>query len=97
MVRTFEELPPPAILMGDLNTTAVDPLLAPLLADEEIVNPFAGQVVPTTAGRGQIDWILVKGLQVRDAGWHDTGASDHPLLWVDLSPKATTSEPAPLR
>ncbi|MFM8285447.1 MAG: endonuclease/exonuclease/phosphatase family protein [Planctomycetaceae bacterium] len=97
VVRTFEELPPPAILMGDLNTTAVDPLLAPLLADEEIVNPFAGQVVPTTAGRGQIDWILVKGLQVRDAGWNDTGASDHPLLWVELSPKSTASGPAPLR
>ena len=97
VVRTFEELAPPAILMGDLNTTAVDPLLAPLLAQEDIVNPFAGQVITSPPGRGQIDWILVKGLEVRDAGWQDTGASDHPLLWVELSPKSTTSGPAPLR
>lgn len=97
VLRNFRDLPSPAILMGDLNTTAVDPQLAELLAEPDVLNPFAGQQLNSPPGRGQIDWILVKGLAVADAGWHDSGASDHPLLWVELSPPEESTTPPVLR
>jgi endonuclease/exonuclease/phosphatase family metal-dependent hydrolase len=69
----FDALAAPAILMGDLNTTASDPVLKAFLERDEIVNPLA--VDPK-----QIDWILAKGLVCRDAASIDNEASDHPIV-----------------
>ncbi len=79
----FDSLAPPAILMGDLNTRADDPTLARILGQPGVVEPLAalGKQQPDA----QIDWILVKGLTCLDAGFEDTGASDHPLIWAELT------------
>ncbi|MCY2964941.1 MAG: endonuclease/exonuclease/phosphatase family protein [Planctomycetota bacterium] len=92
----FDSLVPPAILMGDLNTRADDPTLARILGQPGVVEPLSalGKQQPDA----QIDWILVKGLACLDAGFEDSGASDHPLIWVELTPlnepAATAATPA---
>lgn len=79
----FLALAEPAMLMGDLNTTADEPLLAALLAREEVHDPLReilGQETPR-----RIDWILTRGLRTIDAGTIDNGASDHPLVWAKVA------------
>jgi endonuclease/exonuclease/phosphatase (EEP) superfamily protein YafD len=44
---------------------------------------LAGQ--PTVGAKERIDWILVEGLAVVDAGAVETDASDHPLIWAELA------------
>jgi endonuclease/exonuclease/phosphatase family metal-dependent hydrolase len=69
----FNALAAPAILMGDLNTTATDPVLKAFLDRRDIVNPLA-------ADPNRIDWILAKGLVCRDAASINNQASDHPIV-----------------
>ena len=78
----FQALEAPAVLMGDLNCTASDPLLAELLADPEVVDAIA-QGGASTANR--IDHILVRGLEVESAEVIQNQASDHPLVWAEVS------------
>ena len=79
--QLFLSLAEPAILMGDLNSTADDPQLRQLLAAPGVSDALTerGFVSPH-----RIDWILVRGLNVVDAGLVDRGASDHPLAWAEL-------------
>jgi endonuclease/exonuclease/phosphatase (EEP) superfamily protein YafD len=74
--------PGPAVLMGDLNTRSDDPLLTRLRAAPGVIDCLTQRAaaMPET-----IDWIFVRGLECRDAGLRDEGASDHPLAWAELS------------
>jgi len=83
VVRIYRELPPPAILMGDLNTDAHDPFWAKLLKEPEMVDVL-GNSTPATNGDRRIDWIIARGMEVIDAGVRDKGASDHPCYWAEL-------------
>lgn len=71
----------PTVLMGDLNSTADDPELQQLLAAPGVCDALAEKQIQSPS---RIDWILVRGLIVRDAGLVDQGASDHPLAWAEL-------------
>jgi len=79
----FQSLAEPAVLMGDLNTTRDDPELSSLLGSLGVTDAIA-QVVDDPHPR--IDWIITRGLRVRDAGVVDVGASDHPLYWAEIEP-----------
>lgn len=85
----FLALAPPAILMGDLNTTADDPPLAALLARDGVRDPLHDILGAETPRR--IDWILTRGLATIDAGLIDNGASDHPLVWAEVADPADSS------
>ena len=81
-IALFTALAEPAILLGDLNTTADDPQIRGLLARPGVVDPVGEVLGPKTPER--IDWILVRGLRTVDAGIVDNGASDHPMVWAEL-------------
>jgi endonuclease/exonuclease/phosphatase family metal-dependent hydrolase len=82
VIQKFLALPPPAILMGDLNTTADDPQLARLLATPGVVDCVADGLAGKAPKR--IDWIIARGLRAVSAGIEDEGASDHPLVWAEV-------------
>jgi endonuclease/exonuclease/phosphatase family metal-dependent hydrolase len=79
----FLSLPEPALLMGDLNTTADDPQLARLLAEPGVRDLVAEGLGPKPPPV-RIDWILGRGLRALQAGVVDTRASDHPLVWAEV-------------
>lgn len=79
----FLALSAPAVLLGDLNCTQDDPELRRLLSQPGVGDPLGevmGEQTPP-----HIDWILTRGLTTIDAGIRDEGASDHPLVWAELS------------
>ena len=80
--RLFLSLDEPAILMGDLNAHPTDPEMLQLLATPGVTDAAAGR--PGSDGKDRVTWILVRGLQVRDAGIIDEGVSDHPLVWAEV-------------
>jgi len=73
----------PAILAGDLNTTAADPLLIAFFADSNNVDAIA-RALDAADDRGRIDWIITRGLRVLGGGMEPVGVSDHPCYWVDV-------------
>lgn len=73
-----------AILMGDLNSRETDPVLAGFLADDNNIDAVE-QALGKQDPPGRIDWILVRGLDVKSGGMHPTGVSDHPCFWVDVA------------
>lgn len=85
----FQALEAPAVLMGDLNCTAEDPLLAELLANPEVADAIAA-AGGEQSQQGRIDHILVRGLTVKAADVVKSDVSDHPLVWAEL---ALPSEP----
>jgi endonuclease/exonuclease/phosphatase family metal-dependent hydrolase len=83
IIDLYLSLPEPAILMGDMNSEASEPEIRRLLAEPGVID-----AVGRALGAGappRIDWILVRGLRVLDAGLRDDGASDHPLAWAVLA------------
>ncbi|MBN2578178.1 MAG: endonuclease/exonuclease/phosphatase family protein [Pirellulales bacterium] len=82
VLSLFLSLREPAVLLGDLNTTAQDPQLRGLLKDNMVIDPVRKVLGGKAPNR--IDWILARGLKCRDAGIIETEASDHPLIWADL-------------
>ena len=69
----FLQTPPPAILVGDLNTVAEEPLMAPVLTRGDVV-----------AVSHSVDWILARGFRQGAVSLCDVGASDHARVAVDL-------------
>lgn len=78
----FLSLAEPAILMGDLNSTAADPELIRLCQIPGITDTVAIHRPLESAGR--IDWIITRGLRCTNSGTQDTAASDHPVVWAEL-------------
>jgi endonuclease/exonuclease/phosphatase family metal-dependent hydrolase len=79
---TFLHLPPPAVLLGDLNHPPSSPQIRQLLAtpgvEEAIHEVFHEEERP------RVDWIFLRGLHTVDAGIVDIGASDHPAFWAEV-------------
>lgn len=85
VIELFLNLKPPCVLMGDLNTTADDPLLVKLLEQPDVQSPLhntLGSALPSQ----NIDWIFTRGFQTRSAKLVENAASDHPLLQAELEP-----------
>jgi endonuclease/exonuclease/phosphatase family metal-dependent hydrolase len=82
VIDLFLSLPEPAVLLGDLNSTAEDARIRQLLAVRGVTDPLGA--VSGTKPAGRIDWIFARGLRTVDAGMRDEGASDHPLVWAEL-------------
>lgn len=78
----FLSLAEPAILMGDLNTTAEEPILKQLLDRGDVHDPLRDALGDDRTPH--IDWILTRGLKTIKAGTIDNGASDHPLVWAEV-------------
>ena len=81
-IGLFLAMAEPAVLLGDLNTTADEAPLRELLARGDVRDPLREVLADATPRR--IDWILTRGLKTVDAGIVDNGASDHPLIWAEL-------------
>ncbi len=79
----------PAILMGDFNTDADDPLLTEFFTDSNNVDAIKATLSDAGNG-GRIDWIITRGMNVLSGGVEPVGVSDHPCYWVDVE-IATTS------
>ncbi len=82
--RLFLSLRAPAILMGDLNAHPNDPELLQLLKEKGVADAAAGRI--GAGGADRVMWVLVRGLDVRDAGLIDEGLSDHALAWAEVEP-----------
>ncbi len=83
MIDQYLALPPPAVLMGDLNSEAKEPEICRLLAASDVIDAVGQKL--GAAAPPRIDWVFVRGLRVLDAGLRDNGASDHPLAWAELA------------
>ena len=81
----------PAVLVGDFNTNAADPLLVAFFADSNNVNAIA-QTLGVSDDKNRIDWIIVRGLKVLSGGMEPPGISDHPCYWVNVE---TDTRPSP--
>ena len=79
----FLSLQKPAILLGDMNSDAHDPAMVKLLEGTDIVDAL-GKAKGFNAPR-HIDWILTRGLEVKDAGMSPVGPSDHAHVWAELT------------
>lgn len=73
----------PAVLLGDLNSTRDDPLIAQLLASGAAQDAI-GLALAAADPADRIDWILTRGLRIHDGGMTEKGVSDHPYYWVDI-------------
>ncbi len=73
---------PRAILLGDLNATAAEPVMAEVLAMSDATSMFeADSALP----RELVDWVVVRGFRLLEAGFVPPGASDHPVVWASLA------------
>jgi len=84
VIGLFLSLQEPAVLLGDLNTPAPDPRLQALLATPGVRNVLE-EILKDRLPEGNIDWIFTRGLEPITAGWVPPEASDHPLVWAELS------------
>lgn len=82
-IELFRSLEAPAVLIGDLNSTADYPPVAALLAEPGVLDAVAAKLGPGSQA-GRIDHVLARGLTVRNAGVVETAASDHPHVWAEL-------------
>jgi len=73
----------PAVLVGDFNTTAADPVLVAFFADSNNLDTI-GRALGDADDKGRIDWIITRGLNVLSGGTASVGVSDHPCYWVDV-------------
>lgn len=100
VIAMYLALAEPAILLGDLNTTADDPQLRELLAMPGVEDAIAKSPAEATARQdveGRIDWIITRGLRCIAAGVREQGVSDHPLVWAELDLGPYGDEPVLLR
>lgn len=72
-----------AILVGDFNTTANDPILAAALEQPDVCDAIAELGLDDKESQ-RIDWILTKGFKAIDGHMLEKGVSDHPYYQVNL-------------
>jgi endonuclease/exonuclease/phosphatase (EEP) superfamily protein YafD len=82
VISLFLGLAEPAVLLGDLNSTAQDAQIHQLASLPGVIDVMGQVLGPKDPGR--IDWIFVRGLKCVDAGIIENDASDHPLIWAEL-------------
>ncbi|MBT8115222.1 MAG: endonuclease/exonuclease/phosphatase family protein [Arenicella sp.] len=74
---------PRAILVGDFNTTAADPMLKAALEASGVCDTIAELALDSDEEQ-RIDWILTRGFKVVDGQMLAKGVSDHPYYQVSL-------------
>lgn len=84
VLRLFLSLEPPVVLMGDLNSTNDEPLLASL-REQPDVHSALHEGMPGGPASGTIDWLFHRGMKTVSARLVDVEASDHPVLFVELT------------
>jgi endonuclease/exonuclease/phosphatase family metal-dependent hydrolase len=90
LIDVFRKAPAPAILMGDLNTTTLDPVLNDLRNDPDVIDAVT-RYDSQNLSPGNLDWIFSRGLDCVGAGLRLDDASDHPVAWADFKlPRALT-------
>lgn len=77
----FDRTAGPVVLMGDFNTRRDDPLLHRYRNG----TTEALEAIGLLPENDRIDWIFTRGVRVLDAGVRDNGASDHPLVWAEMT------------
>jgi len=82
VIAMFMALPEPAILLGDLNSTAKDAQIGQLMTSSGVIDAVGQALGPKDTDR--IDWIFVRGLRCLTAGIVENNASDHPMIWAEL-------------
>ncbi|MGD0516749.1 MAG: endonuclease/exonuclease/phosphatase family protein [Thermoguttaceae bacterium] len=82
VIALFLGLAEPAVLLGDLNSTAQDAQISQIASLPGVIDAVGHVLGPKDPGR--IDWIFVRGLKCVDAGIIENDASDHPLIWAEL-------------
>jgi len=82
VIALFLALAEPAVLLGDLNSTADDPQIRQLAATRGVVDALSSGIGPKADSL--IDRIFVRGLRPVHAEIRDYGASDHPLVWAEV-------------
>ena len=80
----FQNLPLPAVLVGDLNTRKEDPILKQYLPKDCI--DAVGSTLQHQDSENRVDWILTRGLNIVAGGFVPPGVSDHPYYWVEVNP-----------
>ncbi|MBI5758805.1 MAG: endonuclease/exonuclease/phosphatase family protein [Planctomycetales bacterium] len=83
VLNLFQSLAPPAILLGDFNTTPTDPMLRRFLTESDAIDAVGSPNIGSGTN-DRIDWILARGLSRVDSDCVPTTASDHPLVWTEL-------------
>lgn len=84
VIALFLSLEPPAVLMGDLNTTIDDPQLARLRGRADVTSPLH-DALPDGPPAGTIDWMFTRGLRTVSAELVENAASDHPVLRAEVA------------
>jgi endonuclease/exonuclease/phosphatase family metal-dependent hydrolase len=80
--RMFQEAPGPVVLMGDMNARADNPVLRRLVEHDGAYDPLLK--LRYSRPGNLIDHILVRGVDVTDAGIVENNATDHPLVWAEI-------------
>ncbi len=85
LLELFLAAPPPAILMGDMNTTADHPAILAILTRPDVV-VSNGNLPGLPPRPDSVDWIMARGFEAVGASVCDVGASDHPRVALELVP-----------
>ena len=88
VIDLFLNLKVPCVLMGDLNTTATDPLLISLREQPGVRSPFheLHETLNEPPPNQMIDWIFTRGLNTELVTATQNSASDHPVLKAVIEP-----------
>jgi endonuclease/exonuclease/phosphatase family metal-dependent hydrolase len=81
---SFSSLPVPSILMGDFNSSPKDPLMGLIIQIPGIVDVVQEHLADKDPA-DRIDYIFIRGLSCSNAGVTPNNASDHPLVWANLT------------
>lgn len=82
VIAMFLAMPEPAVLLGDMNSTAKDPQIRQLTAVPGVIDAVG--LALGSKDKERIDWIFVRGLKIGDGRIVENDVSDHPLIWVEL-------------
>lgn len=92
IIRRFLAIPPPVILMGDLNCKRTEPQLIKLADTAGVTDCFGGFATGDFVKK-RIDWMFTRGLNCIQASLEPTSTSDHPWGWAELElPKPPSVE-----
>lgn len=84
VLQLFLSLEPPVVLMGDLNSTIDEPLLASLLEQPDVHSALHEGIAGGPVS-GTIDWLFHRGMKTISAKLVEVEASDHPVLFAELT------------
>lgn len=85
VIELFLSLQTPCVLMGDLNSTAAEPLLIDLRERHDVKSPLHDANTEDSTIQS-IDWLFTRGLKTVSAALVENTASDHPFLRAELAP-----------